>query len=302
MSTFSSTPGNLCGQSPIVADVHAHTHHSHGQASTEDMFAAACAKGLTIFGFSEHSPRPEGYTYPSDYQDKLIGRFPAYVQEVQAIMERGAHAGVTVLLGLEADYIPGQEAFAKQLCGAYPFDYIIGGLHFQKTWGFDHSVDDWASLSQEERFAIYAQYYRDLTSMCQSGLFNIAAHPDLIKLFTVDSFHSWLSTGEALPLIKTALTALRDNSMLMEVSSAGLRKPCNEIYPCPQIMQLAADLDVSISFGSDAHCTNTPAYAFDVLARYAHSYGYRNSSVFIQGKVRELPFDLPAPLCSSRTI
>ena len=275
---------------PITADVHAHTHHSHGQASTEAMYVAARDKGLSIFGFSEHSPRPDGYRYPTDYQEKLNSRFDQYADEVRAMAARGAKEGVTVLLGLEVDYIPGKEEYAAALCARQPFDYIIGGLHYQGTWGFDFTADDWTPLGREERFAAYARYYEDLATMCGTGLFHIAAHPDLIKMFTIEDFNAWLETDGALDTVRTALRAIKDNGMLMEISSAGLRKPCKEIYPGPKIMALAAEMKLPVSFGSDAHCTNTPAYGFDELARYAASFGYTRSSVIIGGEARELPF------------
>lgn len=281
---------------PIKADVHAHTRHSHGQASAEAMFLAAQGKGLEIFGFSEHSPRPDGYTYPSDYQDKLNREFDQYVKEVRELSKRGAEEGINVLLGLEADFIPGQEAFAQKLCSSHPFDYVIGGLHFQGTWGFDFTADDWAVLDQEQRFAAYARYYKDLAAMCATGLFHIAAHPDLIKMFTLDSFNAWLATQEALPAIRRAFAVMKKQGMLMEISSAGLRKPCKEIYPGPKIMALAREMELPISFGSDAHCVNTPAYAFDQLARYAASFGYSSSFVVKQGVKQELPFTAPASL------
>lgn len=291
-SPFLSTQSNLSALT-IRADVHMHTHHSHGQASTEAMFRSACSKGLTIIGFSEHSPRPEGYAYPSDYQDKLKKQLPQYVQEVRELAQKSADDGITVLLGLEIDYIPGQEEFASLLSKAYPFDYVIGGLHFQKNWGFDFTADDWTPMPLEERFHAYAMYYQDLATMCETRLYHIAAHPDLIKIFTVDTFKDWLETGEAMPLIKNALSAMKENGVLMEVSSAGLRKPCREIYPCPKIMKLAADMKLPISFASDAHCENTPAHAFDQLARYAGKFGYEHSYVIIKGTPCKLPFTVP---------
>lgn len=278
---------------PISADLHAHTHHSHGQASTEAMYLAARDKGLSLFGFSEHSPRPEGYTYPVDYQEKLNSRFDQYVREVEEMKQRGQAEGLTVLLGLEIDYIPGQEAYARALRNSRPFDYIIGGLHFQGTWGFDFTADDWAGLSREKRFAAYARYYDDLASMCRTDLFHIAAHPDLIKLFTLDSFNEWLDTEEAAPRIRRALETMKEHGVIMEVSSAGLRKPCKEIYPGPRIMAMAAEIGLPISFGSDAHCVNTPAFAFDELARYAASFGYTQSFVVEKNTARALPFTAP---------
>ena len=283
------------GSCPIPADLHMHTAHSHGQAATEAMFQAARAKGLAIIGFSEHSPRPAGYAYPADYQAKLVREFPQYVEEVRQIAAAASAENIRVLLGMEVDYLPGQEAYAKALIAAHDFDYVIGGLHFQKNWGFDFSAEDWVLMTKGERFAAYAQYYRDLAAMCQSGLFHIAAHPDLIKLFSVENFQAWLATDEAEPLIRDALTAMKDNDMAMEISSAGLRKPCKEIYPCRRLMESARKLRLPISFGSDAHCVNTPAFAFNVLARYAGEYGYTRSTVIEQGRPRQLPFSLPAP-------
>lgn len=284
----------------ITADLHIHTSHSHGRAGVEAMYAAARSRGLTLIGFSEHSPRPAGYAYPSDYQEKLTGGFSRYTDEVRRTAHLGVSEGVEVLLGVELDYIPEQEAHARTLRDAFPFDYVIGGLHFQNGWGFDFSAEDWASRSREECFSMYAAYYADLTSMCQSRLFHIAAHPDLIKLFTVEYFHSWLATDEAPVLIKRSLTAMKDTGMAMEISSAGLRKPCKEIYPCRTIMDMAARLRLPVSFGSDAHCVDTPAFAFDLLARYAHEYGYTYSVVPEHGRYRQILFS-PGPRASIDT-
>lgn len=284
---------------PIIADVHAHTSYSHGQAGTLDMARAARKTGLRIFGFSEHSPRPPEYIYPEDYQDSLREHLPDYVAEVQRLAEEAEAAGpqeMRILLGIELDYFPGREDFAKELARSYPFDYIIGGLHFQGTWGFDFTPADWEDLDQKKRFAVYARYYRDMEAMCASGIYHVAAHPDIIKLFSKDSFDAWLKTAEADERIRAALAAMRDNGVLMEVSSAGLRKPCNEIYPGPRVMALARDIGVDISFGSDAHCTNTPAYAFDSLARYAHAFGYTESFIVAAGKRQNIPFTPPEPL------
>jgi histidinol-phosphatase (PHP family) len=279
---------------PITADLHSHTSCSHGQADARTMYASARAHGLKTFGFSEHSPRPDGYSYPEDYQAKLLRCMPDYLREVEALKEEGLAAGMQILLGMELDYCSTREDFARELVASRPFDYIIGGLHFQDTWGFDFTAEDWERLDQKARYSAYARYYQDLASMCRMGIFQVAAHPDLIKIFSIETFRAWLETPEALPLVRTALTAVRDNGMLMEISSAGLRKPCNEIYPGPVIMKLAAELGVPISFGSDAHCPNTPAFAFDLLARYAHSFGYTQSFVVVQGKRSARPFS-PSP-------
>lgn len=253
------------------------------------MAASAFAKGLAVFGLSEHSLRPAGYTYPTDYQEKLAASFPAYIEEVRA-EQRRYQGKMRVLLALEMDYIPGEEAFCRSARTAYPYDYIIGGLHFQGHWGFDGSAADWADLSPEACEACFAAYYKDLERLARTGLFHIAAHPDLIKLFRKDAFHSWLEKAGSLVLVEKALHAMKANGMAMEVSSAALRKGLGEAYPAPAVMRVAASMKLPISFGSDAHAASDVAYGFDLLAAYARSFGYTESVWFEQGAMRPRSF------------
>ncbi|CAK7002037.1 MAG: Histidinol-phosphatase [Desulfovibrio sp.] len=270
----------------VTVDLHSHSLYSHARDSVEAMAASAYAKGLKIFGFSEHSPRPDGYAYPKDYQEQLVAGFPDYVAEVLA--ERERYAGrMDVLLALEMDYMPAEEAYAAQCVAAYPYDYVIGGLHFLGTWGFDWSLAEWEGLSEQTKREHFIRYYRDLRSMAECRLFHIAAHPDLVKLFCKESFAAWVKEDEAKGHIRAALAAMKDAGMVMEISSAAIRKGLGEPYPCREVMALARELDVPISFGSDAHATEDVAYEFDTLAAYAKEYGYAKSAVFYE---KELSF------------
>lgn len=264
---------------PITVDLHSHSLHSHARDTVEAMAASAFAKGMEVFGFSEHSPRPEGYAYPKDYQDHLVAGFPSYVEEVLA--EKRRYAGrMDVLLALEMDYMPAEEAYAKTCVAAYPYDYVIGGLHFLGKWGFDWSRADWENLSEETKREHFIRYYRDLRRMAESRLFQIAAHPDLVKLFCKESFAAWVKSDEAGRIIREALGAMKDTGTVMEISSAAVRKGLGEPYPCREVMAIARDLGLPVSFGSDAHACEDVGYAFDVLAAYAGEYGYTESAVF----------------------
>lgn len=278
---------------PIIADIHLHTQHSHGKGTVREVYEACKLRGLKIIGFSEHSPRPEGYTYAQDYQEQLNRTYSQYIQEVIDLRAEAQENDIDVLLGVEFDFIPSRLDFARQFCAAYPYDYIIGGLHFQDTWGFDGPPEEWAPLSQKERFAVYDRYYNDICQLAEVGLFNVVAHPDLIKIHSKNDFHDWLNRPTSTALVTKALTAIRDNGLVMEVSSAGLRKACKEIYPGEGIMKIASSLNVPISFGSDAHCPNTPAADFDTLARYAASFGYTTSTVFKNRRAHPISFTAP---------
>ena len=264
----------------ITADLHTHTRYSHGKNTVRDMFAAGRERGIALHGFSEHSPRPTGYDYPREYRDHLIRAYPDYVREVLALQEQ--YPG-QVLLGMEVDWLEAEAGFIRAAIRAYDFDYLLGSVHFVGTWGYDFNADDWKDFSPDQCAAHYEGYFRALAGMAASRLFNIAAHPDLIKIFSIETFRQWLTQHDGLDLVRESLVAIRDAGMSMEISSAGLRKPCKEIYPGPEIMRLAAELRVPVVFGSDAHQAAEMGFAFDELARYAASFGIERGECVIGG-------------------
>ena len=256
------------------------------------MYASALDKGLTLLGFSEHSPRPLGFDYLHEYREQLTRHLPDYAREVLALKAapcEGGHGPCRVLFGMEMDWLDGQEDYTRAACTAYDFDYLLGSVHFLGRWGFDDGVEPWKSASQEECESRYTAYFTAWEAMIRSGLFNIAAHPDLIKIFSVEQFHIWLAKAESAAQIRRCLTALRDAGMAMEISSAGLRKACREIYPAPPIMALAAELGLPVSFASDAHGVDDVAHGFARLASYAKAFGFREHVFFDKGRMTTLP-------------
>ena len=274
----------------IKADLHTHTRYSHGADSPKDMYAAAVAAGLEIIGFSEHSPRPEGFTYRREYRDQLKAHLPDYFREVRALRENARPGEPRALLAMEMDWLDGEEDFIRNACQAEDFDYLIGSVHFLGHWGFDDGDEPWRDAGEEQCAAWYEEYFTAWEAMLASGLFQIAAHPDLIKIYSSDRFHAWLARPESRARVRRALTALADTGMAMEVSSAGLRKACREIYPAPPIMELAAGLGIPVTFASDAHSVRDVARDFDRLADYARRFGYTRQALFERGQRAMLPF------------
>ena len=280
----------------ICADIHNHTLASHGLATVGEMFAAAQARKLAWYGFSEHSPLPPGYSCPL-YKGDLAVTFPAYAAEVMALREQTAgHAGggqsgaPRVLLGMELDWLPVNMPWMRDAVSRYPFDYIIGGLHFvgdvpvgsPRSWG--------PEVERPQRFARYDAYYEAMRELAASGMVDVVAHPDFIKVCCYGDFQAWLALPGSTDRVAAALEAMRATDTAMEVSSAGLRKPFHEPYPGPAIMRLAADLGLTISFGSDAHNIQDTGSHFDTLAEYAASYGFARSRIFIGRQPLELDF------------
>jgi len=274
----------------IRVDLHTHTNHSHARDTAREMFEAGQLKGLVVQGFSEHSPRPLGYDYPKEYREHLAATFEEYIQEVTELKNEQAPKGITILLGLEVDWLEDEQDYIRDMIARHDYDYLIAGIHFLGTWGFDASADDWARLSFEEKSALYERYYRTMKTMAETRLFNIVAHPDLIKIFSVEDFRRWLDLPGSMELIRETLTAVREAGMAMEISVAGLRKPCREIYPGPRILRLARELGLPITFASDSHATDQVAWNFEELARYAAAEGWTESLVFSRDGVKSVPF------------
>ncbi len=266
----------------LSIDLHTHTSYGHGSNSVLEMFLAGQNKGLTVHGFSEHSPRPLGYNYTKEYREHLEKHFANYVSEVN---ELKSNKNAKVLFGLELDWLGNEQSFMEDCAFAHNYDYLIAGLHFLGTWGFDDQQSHWDKLEEQERFKFYSDYYKTMIKMANSKLFQILAHPDLIKIFSVESYHKWLPHN--LNLVEEALLAAKEANMVMEISSAGLRKVCAEIYPCRPIMEIASKIQIPISFASDGHCVNSIAYGFDIIDAYAREYGY-NSCVYFENKEKKI--------------
>lgn len=268
-------------------DLHLHTRYSHGANTPQEMYAAGLKAGLNVMGFSEHSPRPQGFDYTHEYRDALTEYLPTYVREVSALR---SSKNVRVLFGMEMDWLEGEEEFARRSAKAFDFDYLIGSVHFIGHWGFDDGRGPWETASQEDCECWYCAYWKLWEQMITSRLYNIAAHPDLIKIFSLPQFKIWLSKEESQRMIEQALGLLKKNGMAMEISSAGLRKVCAEIYPCQEIMRLARKLDLPVSFASDAHNVHDVANNLDELVRYARSFGFTEQVYFDHGRMVTLPF------------
>ncbi len=266
----------------IAVDTHVHTCYSHARNSVADMFQAARDRGLTIFGYSEHSPRPEGYNYPVEYREHLTAHYGDYVREVSELRAATVNGPTRVLFGLEMDWFEDEYDFVRAACERHPFDFIIGSTHFLGRWGFDGGPEPWLAMSEPERFDAYTAYFKTWRKMIDTGLFNTVGHPDLIKIFTIDSFHRWLSLETSQRQVRDCLSLLKTRGMSMEVSSAGLRKPCREVYPCPLFMRMASELELPVTFASDCHSTSDVAFGFPLLANYARAFGYSSSVIFIE--------------------
>ena len=213
-------------------------------ALTEHLFRFAQADDL-LHGFWDDEPdlalRDSMAAY---WNDHARADLDAYVECVVAAKD----AGLPVVLGLEVDFYRGRMDQVAQLLSGYPFDVLLGSVHWLGSWRFDDLGDDlsMAQWSAREIDAAWEDYVCAIEELADSGVCDVLAHPDLIKV----EGHCPLAPGEWWDRIVQAAVS---SGMAAELSSAGWRKPVAEAYPSPPLLARLVDSGVPLTTASDAH-------------------------------------------------
>jgi histidinol-phosphatase (PHP family) len=251
-----------------VLDYHLHLwpHGQRDTAPTLDQVAAYCdraqAAGVTEIALTEHLFRfrqadellrgfwddePDAALRVSmrDYwDDHARADLDAYVTCVLAAKE----AGLPVVLGLEVDYYRGRMEDVATLLSGYPFDVLLGSVHWVGTWRFDDladpvSMDQWPAHQVD---AAWSDYVTAVEELAASGTCDVLAHPDLVKV----AGHRPVTPDACWDrLVEAAVSS----GMAAELSSAGWRKPAAEAYPAPGLLQRFVRHGVPLTTASDAH-------------------------------------------------
>jgi histidinol-phosphatase (PHP family) len=254
----------------LPADYHIHTKLCrHAVGEVEEYVAKAIERGLTEIGFSDHAPMPD------DNFDDWRMKFSELNSYVNNIFEaRKRFPQITIRLALELDFIPGYEEWIKKLSGMYPWDYLIGSVHYvENKWDIDNpnKKDEWNRHNVAE---VWENYIKRLIKAAESGLFDIIGHVDLAKKF------GHFPEKDCSDLFREFLKTVRLTNTLIEINTAGLRKDCRQIYPDPRILKMAKEEGVGITFGSDSHAPDEVAMDFDKAIDLAKSCGFSEYHVF----------------------
>ena len=263
----------------LPADYHMHTPLCHHAVGEPTEYAAQAVKlGIREIGFSEHNPMIR-----DDFDDwHMFARdLDVYVKKVE--QARRDHPQLVIRLALEIDYIPGQEDWIRDLAARQPWDYLIGAVHYVfDSWDFDNpkKIAEW---KRRQPMAVWTEYFERLTQAAESRLFDIIAHADLCKKF------GFYPKEDCTQLFTRFLQAVKQSGVAMELNTSGLRKECKEIYPSPQIVAMAAQIGVPITFASDAHAINEVGMNFNEAVALARSAGYTHYCKFKKRKREVVP-------------
>lgn len=249
----------------------------------EQFWRQAQAAGLDEIGISEHGHNFYQYekimghlrtgedAYPRIIQ-WLSNKFTLDLDDYVALIEAGKNRGWSLKLGLEMDYIPGKEAEIAAIIDAYPWDYVLGSIHFLGKWGFDFSPE--VGWPDKDINSAYEAYFTALLEATSCGLFDSITHPDLIKIFG----HQASIPLE--PYYDAMVAALSETDTCVEINAAGLRKPVGIIYPHPEFLQKCHEADIPLTLACDAHYPSDVGRGLSEALELARSVGYTHFATF----------------------
>jgi histidinol-phosphatase (PHP family) len=272
----------------MLTDYHLHLRPDEADTGAARFFnaenvdrylAAAAAAGIEELGVSEHVYR---------FRQALdLWRHPLWVENAQDDIDAYcAFVRTTPLkLGIECDFIPGAEERTAELLGARDFDYVVGSVHFigEGDAAVDHDGwDVWEGSGDPDE--IWRRYFAALADCARSGLFDILAHPDLVKVW-----------GRARPLpgrdlrgfYEPAVEAIAESGIAVEISTAGLRKPVGELYPARGFAEMCVEAGATFALSSDAHLPEQVGFEYDRAVEFLDQLGVGEICVF-EGRRRSL--------------
>lgn len=246
----------------------------HASGEPVDYARQALAVGLTEIGFSDHSPMARDDFDDWRMRDRQLDEYVEKVRQAQRDFPQ-----LTIRLALEVDYLPGHEDWIRDLAARHPWDYFIGSVHYvSDDWAVDspYQLSEW---KHRDTYEVWSIYFERLTKAAASGFFEIIGHADLPKKF------GHRPTQDCTPLYERFLAAVKKSNCAIELNTAGLRKDCKEIYPSRQILTLAYQLGVPITFGSDAHAPEEVGMNFTEAIQLARSVGYTHCRRLARGRI-----------------
>ena len=273
----------------MLTDYHVHLRPDEDGTPPERYFTrenaeryreAATERGIEELGVAEHVHRfvqaLEVWTHPF-WRRWAVDDLDAYCEFVRQETD--------LKLGIEADFVPGREDRMANLLDARNWDYVVGSVHFLR----DEAVDmrgDWDVWRSGEPAKVWQRYFETLGEAARSGMYDVLAHPDLVKVWGEGAPRP---DGDPRRYYEIAMEGIAESDVAVEVSTAGLRKPVEEIYPDRAFLEMCIEAGRPVALSSDAHLPDELGHEYDRALEFLDDLGVGELAVFERRRRRLEP-------------
>ncbi len=265
----------------MLTDYHVHLRPDDEGASAAEYFTASNAeryreaaseRGIDELGVSEHVHRfvqaLEVWTHPF-WRQNAHDDLDAYCTFVREETD--------LKLGIEADFVAGREDRMANLLEAREWDYVVGSVHFLRDEAVDMRGSPWDVWRSADPERVWRRYFETLGEAAGSGLFDILAHPDLVKVWGAGAP---LPDGDLRRFYEIAMDGIAESDVAIEVSTAGLRKPVGEIYPASPFLEMCLEAGRPVALSSDAHVPDELGHEYERAVEWLGELGVTELAVF----------------------
>jgi len=260
----------------LFSDYHTHPQGHRVRRYTQTLLQpwadSARNLGLADIAFTDHDRYHAGIGF--DEIDRLRERNP----------------DLRIRAGIELDNDPIYSGARRNWIEKHwdKLDFVLGSIHFlnRPDQMFDSVPDGAAQFEGRNIDEMYADYFRRLRELISNGWVDSLAHLDLIKI------HGHRPTADVGTLVNETLEFIRARDLAIELSTAGWRKPVNELYPSDSIIELAMEKGIPFTTASDAHSHVQLGENFANLAHKMAEIGIHRVCIFEKHKRAAVPLQL----------
>jgi histidinol-phosphatase (PHP family) len=277
----------------VLTDYHLHLRTDALDATAAEHFtsanvaryrAVAEERGISELGVSEHVYR---FAQALD-----VWRHPFWVQYAHDDLDSYCtfvREQTDLRLGIEADFVIGAEDRMANLLERREFDYVIGSVHFLRDRAVDtEDYSIWQTARSPEE--VWTRYFQTIGESARSGLFDVLAHPDLVKVWGSERP---LPPGDLRRYYELAMEGIAESGIAVELSTAGLRKRAGEMYPAPAFLEMALQAGAPVALSSDAHRPEEVGADYEQALELLERLGVRELCVFDRRERRLRALDSP---------
>jgi histidinol-phosphatase (PHP family) len=269
----------------VLTDYHVHLRPDEAGTPAERYFTrpnaeryreTAAERGIEELGVAEHVYR---FVQALDVWTHPFWRYWAH-DDLDAYCTF-VREETDLRLGIEADFLPGREDRMANLLDGRDWDYVVGSVHFLRDDMIDLLGDpDWAEFDvwrASDPDKVWARYFETLGEAARTGLFDVLAHPDLVKVW---GRGAPMPQGDLRRYYERAMDGIAESDVAIEVSTAGLRKPVGELYPAPQLLEMCLEAGRPVALSSDAHLPDQLGHEYERAVDWLRERGVSEVAVF----------------------